>query len=251
MTGALYAVVSGSLAALRRLEITTNNLANVNTAGFKAQHLLVVSRNAEGSDATGVGDAPSTPGPARTAISDAYRSVTDLSQGPIRESGNPLDVAITGPGFFVVSTPSGERYTRQGQFHLDGEGTLVTAAGDPVQGTGGDEINLPAGRIEIDRSGVISVNGSQAATLRLVRFPDPTAIIPEGATLFSARPDAAVIETDVAETQVLQGSIEAANVDAIKGLLDLIDVSRGYEAYMRAMTRVDGTVRTAVQQVGA
>ena len=250
MNGALYAVVSGSLAALRGLEITANNLANANTAGFKAQHLLVRSRSPGDLYAPPGSDAPLGVS-GRTAIATAQRSVTDLSQGAVQESGNPLDVAITGPGFFVVTTPNGERYTRQGQFHLNATGTLINAAGYAVQGDGGTEISLPLGQIEIDSAGRVSVDGAQRAALRVVRFTDAEAVVPEGAALFAAAPEAQAIDVDPAETQLIQGSIENANVDVIKGLLELINVSRGYEAYMRAMQQVDGSIQMAIQQVGA
>jgi flagellar basal body rod protein FlgG len=160
-------------------------------------------------------------------------------------------VAITGPGFFAVTTPNGERYTRQGQFHLDATGTLVTAAGYAVQGDGGKEMSLPPGQVEIDAAGRVSVDGAQRAALRVVRFADAEAVIPEGGALFAAEAEAQVIEVDPAETQLIQGSIENANVDVIKGLLELINVSRGYEAYMRAMQQVDGSIQVAIQQVGA
>jgi flagellar basal body rod protein FlgG len=183
--------------------------------------------------------------------------VTDLSQGAIRESGNPLDVAIAGPGFFVVTTPNGERYTRQGQFDLDETGRLVTSAGHPVQSKQGNDITLPPGRIEIAADGRISVNQgnisdkpTERATLRLVRFLDSEAVLPEGGALFRAREGAGVVDADPTETQLIQGSVEDANVDVIKGLLQIIEVARGYEAYMHAMRKVDGLVEIAIRQVG-
>jgi len=248
MNGALYAAVSGSLSAVQRLDITANNLANTSTAGFKAQHLLVSSKSPWEFTVPG-GTSPWLDVSARTTVATAHQTVTDLSQGVIRESGNPLDVAISGPGFFVVTTPNGERYTRQGQFHLEPGGTLVTGAGYPVQGDGGEEIRLPAGQIEIDANGGIWVDGNRMATLRLVRITDPQAVIPEGGALFAARPQAPVVGTDPVETRLVQGSVEEANIDVVKGLLDLIDVARGYETYMRAMQQVDASVQMAIQQV--
>jgi flagellar basal-body rod protein FlgG len=246
MNGALYAVVSGGLAAVERLEITTNNLANTSTAGFKAQYLLVRSVDP---NETGGGAGDTTGQLSSTSPTIAYETVTDFSQGSMRESGNPLDVAIAGPGFFVVTTPDGERYTRQGQFHLDPTGTVVNASGYPVQGDEGAEIQLPPGRIEIDTNGTIGVDGVRTAALRLVTFADSAALAPEGATLFAANAEATPVDVDPTDTQVIQGSIELANVDVIRGLVELIDVSRGYEAYMRAIQEVDGTLQTAIQEV--
>jgi flagellar basal-body rod protein FlgF len=249
MNGALFSAVSGGLAAAERLEIVANNLANINTAGFKAQYLLVSSSD-PGEDAVpgGLGQLDGVPG--STAIATAFEMSTDFSQGAIHESGNPLDVALMGPGFFAVTTPDGERYTRQGQFQLAPDGVLVTPAGHSVQDQDGEELRLPPGRIEIDTGGGITVDGARRGSLRVVTFTDTGVLVPQGGSLFTvANPEAAPVDADLAETRVLQGSTEAANVDAIRGLLELIDVARGYEAYMQAVQQVDGTVETAIQQV--
>jgi flagellar basal-body rod protein FlgG len=249
MTGALYAVVSGGLAAMERLEITTNNLANVNTAGFKAQQLLVEALEPGAIQTTGgYGTLVSTPGATVPAI--AYKTVTDTSQGSVRESGNPLDAAISGPGFFAIGTPNGERYTRQGQFHLGPAGVLLGPGGHAVLGQNGEEIRLPPGRIEIDAHGGVSVDDAPVGRLRLVRFDAPERLVPEGTALYAAPADMAPADVDVGETQLVPGSIELANVDAVQGLLELIDVARGFEAYMQAMRQVDGTIETAIAQVG-
>jgi flagellar basal-body rod protein FlgF len=256
MTGALYAVVSGGLAAMERLEITTNNLANVNTAGFKAQQLLVEALEPGAIQTSGgYGTLVSTAGTTVPAI--AYKTITDTSQGSVRESGNPLDVAITGPGFFALGTPNGERYTRQGQFHLSPTGVLLGPGGHAVLGQNGEEIRLPPGRIEIDDDGGIlvdddgvSLGDAPVGRLRLVRFDAPERLVPEGTALYAAPADMAPADVDAGETQLVPGSIELANVDAVQGLLELIDVARGYEAYMQAMRQVDGTIETAIQQVG-
>jgi len=249
MTGALYAVVSGGLAAMERLEITSNNLANLNTAGFKAQQLLVEALEPGAIQTTGgIGTIVSTPGGTVPAI--AYTTITDTSQGSIRESGNPLDVAFSGPGFFAVSTPNGERYTRQGQFHLGATGTLLGPGGYAILGENGQEIRLPPGRIDLDAGGGVSVDDAVVGRLRLVRFDAPERIVPEGTALYAAPADAVPVDVDPGETQLVPGSIELANVDAVQGLLELIDVARGYEAYMQAMRQVDGTIETAIAQVG-
>ncbi len=250
MTGALYAVVSGSLAAVERLEIAANNLANVGTAGFKQQFLRIRATDPDGLPTTdGTGTVVQTA--AGTVPAIAYETVTDLSQGAIQESGNPLDVALAGPGFFVVSTGQGERYTRQGQFHLGPNGALVSAAGHPLQGSNRQDLRLPPGTIEIDTDGGIHVDGSRIGTLRLVRFENAERVLtPEGGGLF-ARIDAAEPEPiDTHETQLAPKAVELSNVNAVEGLLELIDVSRGYEAYMRAMQQVDGTIETAIREVG-
>lgn len=250
MTGALYAVVSGSLAAMERLDIASNNLANVNTAGFKAQMLRIRSMDPDGLPTSdGFGTVTQTAN--GTVPTIAYETVTDFSQGAIRDTGNPLDVALSGPGFFAVSTPAGERYARQGQFHVDATGTLVTANGYRVQSANRQDIRLPAGAIEIDAAGEVRVDDAQVATLRMVRFDDAERVLdPIGRGVFAAAPEAKPRPIDATETTLVPRGIELSNVSVVEGLLELVDVSRGYEAYMRAMQQVDGTVETAIREVG-
>ena len=250
MTGALYAVVSGGLAAIERLEVAANNLANVGTSGFKAQFLRIRALDPDGIETTG-GFGTVVQGADGTMPAVAFETVTDFSQGGVHESGNPLDVAITGPGFFVVNTAAGERYTRQGQFHLGADGTLRTAGGDTVQGQNKQDLRLPPGAIEIDTAGGIHVDGVRAGALRLVRFAEVEhAVVPQGGGLFARTEDAVPASIDAAETELVPKAIELSNVNAVEGLLELIDVARGYEAYMRAMQQVDGTVETAIREVG-
>jgi flagellar basal-body rod protein FlgG len=249
MTGALYAVVSGGLAAMERLEIAANNLANTGTAGFKAQQLLVRAVEPDGIATTG-GFGSIVSGPNGTVPAIAFETVTDTAQGSIRESGNPLDVAIAGPGFFAVRTPNGERYTRQGQFHLGPTGELLTAAGHPVLGEAGEEIRLPPGAVSIDGLGQIAVDDVPAARLRVVQFAAPERLVPEGDSVHAAPGDAVAAPIDPGETQLVPEAIELSNVNAVQGLLELIDVTRGYEAYMQALRQVDGTIETAIVQVG-
>lgn len=245
MNNALYAVVSGSVAAVERLEIMANNLANVNTAGFKAQYLVLAAED------TGDGTSASTTDAVDgSAVTSALRTLTDLSQGPIRQSGNSLDVALSGPGFFAVTTPAGERYTRQGQFQLDESGLLVTSAGYPVQSDSGSDLELPPGEIEIDASGGIRVDGNQVGSLRVVDLGSPEGVVAEGGALYAVTDEAAVTDVDEEDVSIVQGSIEMANVDVIRGLIELIDVARGYEAYMRASDQVNDTMEMAIQNVG-
>ena len=102
----------------------------------------------------------------------------------------------------------------------------------------------------MDAGGNISVDDSVVARLKLVRFDNPERLVPEGDSLLAASPEAALLDVDPEETRLIPESIELSNVDAIRGLLELIDVTRGYEAYMRAMRQVDGTVQTAIREVG-
>src|SRR5579885_1618119 len=181
MTVGDYIAASGGMAALARLEAVAHNLANANTAGYKAERPVFRLRQ----------DVQPPPGePLRmTAGAQVVQADTvfDFSTGPIQATGNPLDVAIPGREFFAVRTDAGERYTRQGIFRLDPEGYLVTASGARVQGANGD-LRLPPGGVEIAENGAILVDGIEAGRLKLVRFPDPPPLVPQGDALFAPKP---------------------------------------------------------------
>jgi flagellar basal-body rod protein FlgF len=245
MNRAVYTVTSGGIAALGRLEAVAQNLANVSTAGYKAQRLIFRVRPLELE-----GQPRLDPILSRTTAQVVeVATVRDFSQGPIRQSGNPLDVAIGGDGFFVVSTPRGERYTRQGSFTRDGEGYLVTEHGERVQGESGD-IQVGIGDPAIGEDGTVAVDGVAAGRLKLVTFGEHPALTPEGATLFVPAPGVTPTPLDATEVHLHPGALEGANVDPTAGMIELVDVSRGFETYMHAMHRLDEVVQHAITDVG-
>ena len=245
MNRAVYTVTSGGIAALGRLEAVAQNLANASTPGYKAERLVFRVRPLEPDGAAAL-----DPVLSRTAAQVVeVATVRDFSQGPIRQSGNALDAAIGGDGFFVVSTPRGERYTRAGNFTRDGEGYLVTGHGERVQGEGGD-LQLGIGDPAIGEDGTIAVDGINAGRLKVVAFGEHPALDPEGATLFAARPGVTPTPLDAAQVRLHPGAIEAANVDPVAGMIELVDVSRGFETYMHAMRRLDEVVQRAITDVG-
>jgi flagellar basal body rod protein FlgG len=245
MNRAVYTVTSGGIAALDRLEAVAQNLANASTAGYKAQRVVFRVRPLEV-------DGPERLDPilSRTAAQVVeVATVRDFSQGPIRQSGNALDVAIGGDGFFVVSTPRGERYTRQGSFTRDGEGYLVTEHGERVQGDGGD-ISVGAGDAAIGEDGTLSVDGIPGGRLKVVTFGDHPALEPEGATLFAPARGVTPTVLDATAVRLHPGALEAANIDPTAGMIELVDVSRGFETYMHAMRRLDEVAQQAINDVG-
>jgi flagellar basal-body rod protein FlgF len=245
MNRAVYTVTSGGIAALGRLEAVSQNLANISTAGYKAERLVFRVRPLEPD-----GAARLDPVLSRTAAQVVeVATIRDFSQGPVRPSGNPLDVAIGGEGFFVVSTARGDRYTRQGTFTRDGEGYLVTQHGERVQGESGD-IPVGIGDAAIGEDGTIAVDGVSAGRLKMVTFGAHPALQPEGATLFVPAPGVTPTPLDATEVRLHPGAIEGANVDAAAGMIELIDVSRGFETYMHAMRRLDEVAQHAINEVG-
>jgi len=245
MTPSLWTVASGAVAALGRLDAAAQNLANVNTTGYKAERPVFRLRSDVG--------APTDPAdPVARHLGGPVVEIErrrDFGQGSIHETGDPLDVAIEGDGFFVVNTPNGERYTRAGQFEVDDEGFLATPDGHRVQGDG--DLRIGNGTPAIAADGSITVDGAPVGTLKIVSFGDKPALVPEGAGLY-APASRSVVPTplDARDVTVTQGALEAANVDAVSGLVELVDVSRGYEQYMKAIERMDQLTQRSINEVG-
>jgi flagellar basal-body rod protein FlgF len=160
-----YAVCAGLLSRMQALELAANNLANVNTSGFKGQQAMFRSLVQQAGITS----------PMNRAVNDfgiLSGTALDLSAGNIDATGNDLDVAIEGKGFFAVQTAAGVRYTRNGRFQLTSQGELVTADGDPVLG-GGGPITLPSGKVSISPDGTVSVDGAIAGQLKIVHGRRP------------------------------------------------------------------------------
>lgn len=245
MNRAVYSIASGGLAALERLEAATQNVANVGTAGYKATRLVFRVRPLTTPEGAPV---DSVVGRAAAQVSEVA-TVRDFSQGPMRQTGNPLDVAITGEGFFAVATPRGERYTRQGSFTIDAEGFLVTQHGERVQGDGGD-LRIGTGDVAIGDDGNVTVDGSAVGHLKVVGFGENPPLVPEGNALFAPAPGAVPTPVDGGAVSVAGGSLEGSNVDAVTSMIELVDVARGFEQYMHAMQKLDEVAQRSINDVG-
>lgn len=239
MDAGILSAMSGSLAAQTRLDAIANNLANANTAGFKAERVL--QRAAQAGEI-----APSLTTVPTPITRD--RVETDFSQGPITQSGNPLDVALAGDGFLVVKTERGERLTRSGSFSIDSEGYLATGDGSRVQGSSGD-IRIAASPVVIGADGSVRAGEQQVGKLRVVNVEDPTQLVRESGTRFAAGNQ---VPTDAApgSVRVLQGATEGANQAPVESLVALIETIRGFEVYMRAAERLDQVTARAISDVG-
>jgi flagellar basal body rod protein FlgG len=245
MTRGIYTIASGGVAAMARLDSAAQNLANVGTAGYKAERVTFSLRPLV------AGPAGIDPVLARTAAQVQHvATVRDFSQGPIRTTGNPLDVSVAGQGFFAVQTARGERYTRQGSFERDAEGYLVTVGGERVLSDQQTDIRLGEEAVEIGQDGTIRADGVEVARLRVVSFGERPALVPEGRALFAPAPGAVGRALTANETRVVPASIEGANVDAIRGLVDMVELTRGFESYMKALQRLDETTERSISDVG-
>lgn len=244
MISGLYTLTSGMAAQVARLDVLTNNLANNETPGFKADH-LVVARSTPQAQTPDPIPFPSGYQPTGVEVTAHF---TDFSQGPIRPTGADLDAALNGPGFFVVQTPGGPRYTRAGNFTLNRDGELVTHGGHRVQGDAGP-IRIGNGPVEIDRQGAISEGGRVVGRLRVVDFPQPYALEKEAGQLFRPR-DETVTPVAPRETEVIAGHREASNLGVVESVVGLIDTLRTFEAYQRMLQAMESTVGRAANELG-
>lgn len=239
MDAGIFSAVSGSLAAQTRLDALANNLANASTPGFKAERVLQRAEKA--------GDIAPPPTAVPTPVTRELVQ-TDFSQGAIEQSGNPLDVAIAGEGFFVIKTDRGERLTRSGNFTIDSEGYLATGDGSRVQGTSGD-ISVPESPVVVATDGSVRAGQQRVGQLRIVTVEKTDGLLRESGTRFA--PGAQVpVDAPVGSVRLIQGAVEGANLSPVQGLVSLIETVRGFETYMRAAERLDQVTAKAITEVG-
>lgn len=233
MDSGYYAACSALKAQSSALEIAGNNIANVSTGGYRGQIASFESLLLASSGRAGGGWERLVNGQA------ALRgSRLDLGQGNLEHTGNPLNFAIEGPGFFAVQTKAGVMYTRNGSFQISPSGQLLSAQGDPVLGQSGPLILPPGGPIAISGDGTVSVAGAVAGKLRLAEFASADALAPAGSTYYSA-PTAA--EKPATASTVAQGMIESSNVSAVAAMVQLLTAQRQAEMAERALGAFDST----------
>lgn len=241
MIKGIYTTASGMYPRNLEQEIAANNLANINTTGFKkdAVHFrkMLDSQLALAVQLNQTED-----------LADAQEVLINFSQGELSQTKNPLDFALEGNGFFVVLTPEGERYTRDGHFSLNADGELISSRGYPVVGKAG-VINLLSGEITVDANGEIYQNGELIDQLKIVDFPKPYPLRKEGKNLLALTGDVREIE-DPEDILVKQGFLENSNVNPISEMIRLITVSKSFQAGQRAIQDQDRTLARAVNSVG-
>jgi flagellar basal-body rod protein FlgG len=239
----MYAAVSGSLASMRRMDVISNNLANVNTPGYKKDKMSFEGLLA------GAANPPLVPqGMTADPILQKENIYIDYSSGPTTQSGNPLDLALDGDGFFAVTTPDGTAYTRQGNFRSSSDGTLVTADGFPVQGSGGSPIRVQGSRVEIDTKGSVKVDGAQVGAIAVMDFDKPYKMSKIGSALFVPTDPQAIPQ--VAKAEVQQGHIEGSNVESISEMVQLIETNRYFEACSKVIKGYDDIATKAANDIG-
>jgi flagellar basal-body rod protein FlgF/flagellar basal-body rod protein FlgG len=228
MDSGYYAAMTGLVARTQALDIAATNLANAQTPGYRAEqeYFRSVLMGPDAQDSQ-LGQTVNNYG-----LLGGDR--LNLSQGVIQQTGNPLDLAIEGEGFFMVQTPNGPRYTRDGGFHRTSSGQLVTEAGDAVLSTAGQPIPIPPGEVTVGVDGAISVAGGVVATVGVFTFPASAQLTPEGANRYIA--PVGVTPSRSTNAVVHQGAIENANQGVIPGTLNLMMMQREAEMMQRALT---------------
>jgi flagellar basal-body rod protein FlgG len=237
MIRGLYVAAEGMAARQKAQDVLAMNLANVNTTGFKADRPVFETAlqrtlyRVEGTGATPIGTLS-----AGALLTTTY---TDLQPGPLMRTGNPLDVAIEGEGYFAVQTPAGIRYTRNGAFSLNAEGILITREGFPVLGTQG-VIRLPRNAtLEIGEDGSLRIDGKVVDRLQIV----------QGTMRKDTNGWLVGNATPVATPRLITGMLEGANVNIVREMVEMIEYLRAYETHQRAIQAQDETLGRAINEI--
>ena len=233
MDSGIYAAYTGLLARTQALDTAANNLANAGTNGFRAERDFFRSVLTD----TVTQQAGSQVGSAVNGFGVLGGNRLDMGQGQIAPTGNPLDLALNGAGFFAVQTAQGVRYTRDGSFTRSATGVLQTGAGEPVLDATLQPITIPSGSVQVSADGTISVStadgSSIAGQVGTFNFSDPSALIAEGTNRFAAAADNLPVASSAL---VQQGAVEGANNDAVHGSMQLILVQRQAEMMQKALS---------------
>lgn len=266
MTRGFYSATSAMMADMDRFETVANNLANINTHGFKRHQTLhqdfqqgFINRikttrpelnvNSQGDlEREFVSDRPRNVGELGTGtfITSTW---THFGEGTLQETQGPLDFGLKGEGFFTIANPAGEaRYTRNGHFQLNNEGVLVTSDGLAVMGENGPIQLESAAKLTIDQQGRVFADGQEVDQLKIVNFEQPQLLLNEGGNRFSALPGQQAQNSETA--QVSQGFLEQSNVDAATEMVQMISALRSYQISQKALQTEDEMSGRLINDVG-
>jgi len=228
MDSGYYAAMTGLVARTQALDIAATNLSNASTPGYRSEQeyfrSVLLGPDAQDSQL----------GKTVNNFGLLGGDLLNLSQGAIQQTGNPLDLAVEGEGFFMVQSPNGPRYTRDGGFHRTPQGQLVTEAGDAVLSSTGQKIPLPPGQVTVGADGTVSVAGGVVAMVGVYTFPKGTQLTPEGVNRYVAPEDVKPVISK--NGTIHQGAIEGANQGVIPGTMNLMLIQREAEMMQKALT---------------
>ncbi len=231
MNSGVYTAVSGLKAQIDALDILSNNLANVNTAGFKEEktffRLLNQEMDSGNLDALNV---------AIDRQKIAADSTVNTTGGSCTLTHRDLDLALMGDGFFVVQTPRGIRYTRNGSLLQNSKSVVCTAEGYPILNVKGRPISLETGRIYVNEDGEVFLDGNQVDRLKVVNFEKPSSLVKEGGSLLNSQGDRSLEKPS--DAKVRQGYLEQSNVNPISAVIGMVGILRQFEALQKSVNLV-------------
>ncbi|MEE9441140.1 MAG: flagellar basal-body rod protein FlgF [candidate division Zixibacteria bacterium] len=241
MIKGIYKAASGMVPRMKKQEITANNIANASTPGYKKDSTFIKELDTATKSILPRKSDWQTP-----MIDQIY---TDYSQGTFNKTGNPLDVAIEGEGFFVLESIDGgdRQYSRNGSFSVDIEGFLISSSGFRVMGEGGP-IEAAGGMVEINESGQLMIDGNITDRLQIVNFEDKSILGKVGSSGFMAPEDAGPLPAE--GFSVRQGFLENSNINVIKEMVGMIITLRNFETGARMIQSQDESLKTLFTQVG-
>jgi flagellar basal-body rod protein FlgF len=237
--------LSRQMALQRELDVVANNLANIGTSGFKSEQV----KFSEYLMPVASADTFPKGRDRRLSYVEDHATWQDFSAGPIQITNNQFDLAVDGDSFFAVQTPNGVRYTRNGQFQRDNQGTLVTNEGYPVMSTSGPvQFADTETNITVGKDGTVSTDQGPRGRLLLTTFADPQSLVTEGSSMFRA----VGLGSELAPGQggIQQFAIEKSNVEAVVETTRLVEITRAYATLAQMMQRGDDLRRTAIERLG-
>ncbi len=235
MQNSEYISLSLQTALRVQMDVVANNLANMNTTAYKAEHTLFKEYMVE------------TESGEEVSFVQDWGLVRDTTEGKFNTTGNPFDVAISGDGYFVVETEAGYQYTRNGHFRLDDTGRLVTSEGNPVLDDGGQHITFTEfdSNVKIAGDGTISTDAGVLGRLDVVTFENQQLMKKASNSKFVTAQDPLPSTTST----VVQGMIEGSNVNPILEMTDMIRINRAYQANARLQTNINETQREMLRRI--
>lgn len=241
MPNTIFAGLSQQIAVQRQMEIVANNIANASTPGYRAQH-IVFSEYLKGGNSR-----VDTEGGDRLSMVLDYGHYQSNLQGSIKQTGNPLNIALEGPGYIGVQTDDGVAFTRAGNFQLNGNGELITANGDIVSSIGGGPLSIPAEaeEVKISQDGTISTDQGIVGQIMINEFENEQTLEAIGHGLYRSD-DEGVPAT---QTTAIQGAIEGSNVEAVVEITRMIDILRSYQRTQNMMNTEHERERSMIQRL--
>lgn len=258
MQDSMYSALFGALTTEHRMNMIANNLANASTTGYKREKLnfkdtfLRFAHDYVVDARPNLRDKQLLPEPDMIAKPRIGQAKIDFSDGGMRQTGNPLDLAIQGEGFFKIDTPDGVMYTRNGSFRVSEEGQLVNGQGHPVLGKDGPVEIPPGATVQVNNNGRLIAAGNDLGALDIVTFEEPAAVLEkEGRNQFRPKNRTTPPEETPAENAVVsQGFLEMANVEVVEEMVNMIETSRAFEAYQKVMSTNQTLDERNVRDVG-